>query len=88
VTSALRPGGSTRAWRKLRAAAALTLPRPCSRCGELVLPDQAWHLDHLVARVDGGDDQLVAPAHALCNLRAGQTASRQLRPPTYQAPSW
>jgi hypothetical protein len=37
----------------------------CCRCGELIQPDQLWHLDHT-------DDRrgYLGPAHATCNLRA------------------
>jgi hypothetical protein len=37
----------------------------CSRCGQLIQPDQPWHLDHR-------DDRsgYLGPSHATCNLRA------------------
>src|SRR5262245_48007686 len=37
----------------------------CCRCGELIQPGEAWHLDHR-------DDRrgYLGPAHAACNLRA------------------
>lgn len=88
MTSALRPTGSTRAWRRLRAAVGATLPRPCTRCGVTIRPGDPWHLDHVVARVDGGTDDNVGPAHPVCNMRAGQTASRRLRPVPYRSDLW
>ena len=38
----------------------------CTRCDELITPDQAWHLDH-------SDDRTtyLGPAHAHCNTSAG-----------------
>jgi 5-methylcytosine-specific restriction endonuclease McrA len=71
VTSALRDSGSTRRWRELRAAWSLRLPAPCSRCGELVLATDAWHLDHTIPRSAGGSDRDARPAHARCNMSAG-----------------
>jgi hypothetical protein len=37
----------------------------CCRCGQLIEPGQAWHLDHR-------DDRrgYLGPSHATCNLRA------------------
>src|SRR5262245_4916963 len=65
--------GSTSAWRRRRAWWAARLPVPCVRCGQPVEPTDAWHLDHPVAWVDGGQDHDARPAHAACNLAAGRT---------------
>lgn len=65
MASALRDSGSTWRWRKLRAYYAAILPVTCSRCHELVYPNQAWDLDHVVPRAAGGNDSQVWPAHRL-----------------------
>jgi hypothetical protein len=48
----------------------------CSRCGELIQPDEAWHLDHR-------DDRrgYLGAAHAECNLRAAGRKRHGLREP-------
>jgi 5-methylcytosine-specific restriction endonuclease McrA len=50
--SALRVGGSTRRWRRLRAAQLVREPI----CQVLGCDRPAVEVDHLVARVDGGTD--------------------------------
>lgn len=72
--SALTPQGSTRAWRKLRALYAATLPQPCWRCGHPITPTQPWQLGHIVDRADGGDDTRLAPEHRSCGSSAGAAA--------------
>jgi hypothetical protein len=79
VPSALTARGSTRAWRKLRAHHATTLPRPCWRCGETITPDMAWQLGHIIDRADGGTDDDVAPEHQHCGSSAGAAAQAQRR---------
>lgn len=59
---------------------AARLPLPCSRCTLDVLSSQAWDVDHLVSRAQGGD--VLArdnqwPAHRRCNARAGQALSAE-----------
>ena len=60
---------------RARAAWALRLPVPCSRCGRDVTPDQAWQLDHLTARaIDPAATWTTGnlwPAHRRCNESAG-----------------
>ena len=90
MTSALRPAGSTKAWRKLRAAWAATLPTPCCRCGVVVNVGDAWDLDHLVPRAEGGADDRLGVSHAVCNRRAGRAwqRGRRLIVRPYRAPRW
>lgn len=49
------------------------LPLPCYRCSRPVLPEHAWHVEHIIDRADGGaegvENQWVS--HARCNTRAG-----------------
>lgn len=49
------------------------LPLPCYRCGKPVLPEQVWHVEHIVDRALGGshgpENQWVS--HAGCNMSAG-----------------
>jgi hypothetical protein len=71
--------GSSREWRKLRAAWAAVLPVPCWRCREYVYPDPpgtprwatGWHLGHPVDLALGGEFMHAAPEHRDCNLSAG-----------------
>ena len=70
MPSALHDSGSTRRWRNLRAAHALTLPRPCWRCGATIQPTDVWDLGHVVDRVDGGNDDHLAPEHRRCSREA------------------
>lgn len=75
--SALTAAGSTRRWRRIRA---YVLDRDGWRCqlpaddrpGELCL-DLAGHVDHIVARVNGGTDEPdnLRAACATHNLRRG-----------------
>lgn len=57
----------------LRAKLAPLLPLPCVECGQPVMPDQTWHLAHIVAAAQGGRTTAgnTGVAHARCNLRAG-----------------
>jgi hypothetical protein len=48
----------------------------CCRCGQLIEPGQAWHLDHREDRRG-----YLGPSHATCNLRAPRrrrTASEKI----------
>ena len=59
------------AHRKLRARWAPRVARgdvPCARCGNLILPGEAWHLDH-----DDDRSSYLGPSHADCNSRAPHT---------------
>lgn len=74
-SSALRPGGSTSAWRRLRR---VVLARDAGRCRVPRRDGQpcgrpASHVDHVVPRAAGGTDDLVnlRAACAPCNLARG-----------------
>lgn len=43
---------------------------PCARCGQPILPGQAWHLDHTNDRTS-----YLGPSHDHCNLTAAGKAS-------------
>lgn len=49
------------------------LPLPCYRCKRPVLPEQRWHVEHIIDRALGGthgvENQWVS--HARCNTSAG-----------------
>ena len=83
MASALKGGGSTRAWRKLRAAKAAELSDagclPCWRCGVLVYPGDAWVLGHVIDRALGGDDQLLALECQPCSSMSGARLGLRLR---------
>ena len=91
--SALRPAGSTRAWRVRRAAwvplvaAGAVL---CPRCGLPILRHQAWDLGHQVDRAAGGEDDRLRPEHASCNRSAGGRAGAHTtnRRHNHRAPGW
>lgn len=57
----------------IRAQLAARLPLPCVECGRPVLPDQSWHVAHIVAASQGGRTTPgnTGAAHARCNLKAG-----------------
>lgn len=62
-------------------------PLPCARCPRLVYVEQAWQVEHVEARTDGGalgrSNQWVSHAH--CNASHGGkigAARRNLRRPT------
>jgi 5-methylcytosine-specific restriction endonuclease McrA len=82
MASALRPGGSTWAWRKLRAQWALRLAQagqlPCPRCGQPIRPSDPWNLDHLTPRARGGSDDSCRPSHRSCDAAAGARLRQQL----------
>ena len=46
----------------------------CSRCGDLISPNERWHLDHADNR-----QGYIGVAHAYCNLRAAGIKTAQLR---------
>ncbi len=79
MSSALNGDGSTRRWRKLRAWYAMTLPRACWRCGQMIRPGDAWDLGHVVDRARGGSDDRLAPEHQACSRSAGGELGVQLR---------
>jgi 5-methylcytosine-specific restriction endonuclease McrA len=58
---------------RIRPILAAMLPAPCVECGQLVTPDQAWQVAHIVPAAMGGDTTLdnCRPAHRSCNARAG-----------------
>lgn len=65
--SALRPGGSTSAWRRIRARVLAEEPR-CRWCG-----DPSTTVDHIVPRARGGGDDRanLAASCEPCNLKRG-----------------
>jgi hypothetical protein len=67
----------TRQWRKRRAMWAARLPMPCYRCGALITPDMAWHLDHTTPRSQGGHDADARPSHARCNFLHGNALGHE-----------
>lgn len=83
MSSSLKPGGSTRQWRKLRAAKAEELRLagglPCWRCGRMLYPGDQWCLGHLIDRALGGDDQLLDVECADCSNRSGGRLAHQLK---------
>jgi 5-methylcytosine-specific restriction endonuclease McrA len=93
--SALRPTGSTRAWRRIRL---YVLDRDGWRC-QLPADDRpgpcldlAEHVDHITSRAEGGTDD-PANLRAACafhNLRrgTGRPTSPQLRQPCPRRWSW
>ena len=82
MASALRSTGSTRQWRKLRAAMEQRLvdhgALPCWRCGLPVTPDMPWNLGHVVDRALGGDDSALAPEHRRCSDSSGTETKRKI----------
>lgn len=46
----------------------------CARCGDLIDPDEKWHLGH----IDGDPDSYQGPEHVKCNC-ATQPVTRQRR---------
>ena len=85
MTSALRPTGSTRRWRQLRAPFARHLtdvgPLPCRRCGEPITAAMRWHLGHPdhAPRALGGNDTDLWPEHDDCSTKAGARLGNHLR---------
>lgn len=69
MASALRPGGSTRPWRRLRAYVLQRDNFTCYICGR----GGADTVDHLVARIHGGGDEgaNLKAAHRRCNAVKG-----------------
>lgn len=79
MASALTENGSTRRWRRIRAAYALTLPVACWRCGKLIQQTDEWDLGHVVDRARGGGDDQLAPEHSKCSRAAGVRLARRLK---------
>ena len=63
-----------------RAMWAKRLPLPCSKCKRPVTADQAWHVDHVIPRSQGGPEGVENqwPAHARCNTRDGGKAGARI----------
>ena len=70
---------SSRHWRKLRASVALSLPRPCGRCGRPVNPGDEWDLGHATDKARGGSDADVRPERRRCSRSAGGHLAVELR---------
>lgn len=85
--SALRPAGSTRRWRQLRA---FILDRDQRRCQVDGCGAYATHVDHLLPRVAGGSDDPanLRAACAPCNLRRGAGLARPQRQGTSVGWRW
>jgi len=75
VGSALSARGSTRRWRKLRAAVLVRDNGICHICGL----GGARSVDHIVPRAHGGSDELsnLAAAHGSCNSERGARVAEQ-----------
>lgn len=43
----------------------------CGVCARLILPNQPWHLDHIIPISLGGRDGPKHPAHRACNIAKG-----------------
>ena len=67
--------GSTRAYRKARAAILMFADR-CHICGELPTDTDPLVADHITPHADGGshDPHNLRPAHRSCNARRGRGA--------------
>jgi 5-methylcytosine-specific restriction endonuclease McrA len=77
--------------RSARAHWAQRLPLPCHLCPGMVTPDQAWVVEHMVPRSQGGDpldrtNQWVS--HRSCSDRSGGALRQRFQPtgPTPPAP--
>ena len=74
---------------KARAYLASTLPAVCWRCGQIITPDMAWDVGHIVGRdIDPSlthDPDNWAPEHSYCSrsagARYGNAKRRRRRPP-------
>lgn len=83
--SALRPSGSTREWRKIRARFEILISTlgslPCRRCGRAITSADDWHLGHPeeAPRALGGDDSDLWPECVPCSTSAGATLGNKLR---------
>jgi 5-methylcytosine-specific restriction endonuclease McrA len=74
--------GSTRRYRKARAAVLATATR-CWICSQPARPGDPLVSDHVIPRSKGGPDIVgnLRPAHASCNLRKGATWPIEPAPP-------
>lgn len=79
---------------RARALLAPTLPRPCGRCGQLVLAWQAWDVGHIVD-VSAHPELMTDPRnwrveHSRCNRSAGAAMGnrKRKRPESWTAPGW
>lgn len=68
---------NTRAWQRQRRWWAQQLPLPCARCGQVIHPNDNWHLDHMIPRWAGGADDTARPSHAYCNLTVSNDHPRR-----------
>ncbi len=70
-----RRTGSTRAYRKARAAI-LSFADRCSICGKLPTDNDPLVADHIIAHADGGSSEAhnLRPAHRSCNAHRGRGA--------------
>lgn len=68
-----RASSHTRYAPALRVKYGAMLPLPCVECGRPVLPDQSWHVAHIVPASAGGRTTVgnTGVAHARCNLETG-----------------
>jgi hypothetical protein len=79
-------GGSTRAWRKLREVVVQLYGWTCHLCHQpidrtLKHPDpRSLHVHHLDGKASGDDPKRCRPAHAICNLRAGDPNKHDPQP--------
>lgn len=77
-----------------RAHIAITLPRPCTKCGKPVWPWQEWDLDHVLDRKHHPeltwDPRWWAAAHSHCNRSAGAAMGNRERKgkPVWTASGW
>lgn len=66
--------------RKMRQIIQPMLPLPCVECGKPVMPEDKWHVSHIVAYTNDPFQPLtpdaVGPGHAGCNVRDGARVGR------------
>jgi 5-methylcytosine-specific restriction endonuclease McrA len=68
-----RAGKHTTKSPAIRAKLQAMLPLPCVECSRPVMPEDSWHVAHIVPASQGGQTTVsnTGPAHAGCNLKAG-----------------
>lgn len=51
----------------------------CHICQLEIKPTETWHLDHVLALIEGGEnrERNLAPAHSHCNLKKGQEETKR-----------
>jgi hypothetical protein len=78
--------GSTRRWRKIRATVIATYGWTCHLCKQPIDPKlkhpdpYSLHVHHLDGKKYGDNPDRCRPAHAICNLKAGQPGQRDPEP--------